>query len=434
MSNEDCQSANALLVCKVPLRDQAGAEWPRGKWMEVDKVHERLTFKSLAWLLERAKSNVEKFDVWTNVCLPDGFNQCGRCAPAAPSIRWMKLDKKIRAIEDTSQAGAYERALKNRPTPFVTQLKLDDDSGVGTVRIGVNVPSLIHRAYSRLPSHSRTESPQLAWRLDTDFSDPAKLDLPKFTLTSNRKDIQHAQPPNFIIDLRPEQLRSLEWMIKQESLDAPPFVEEETAEAILDQLGWRAQGRAQRPVRIRGGVLADEVGYGKTAITLGLIDCSTNLVKQEGKRDKASSRGKIYVRGTLVVVPPHLTRQWSSEVKKFAGEHFNVVTISSVSNLNSLTIEDVIDADILVIASNLLASNVYLSNLDSLSAGGSLPVQDGRYFNAKLDIILESLRDQVERLRDEGSSAVMREIREARKRGMFVIFVLPMASLMYLVS
>ncbi len=131
VSNEDCQSANALLVCKVPLRDQAGAEWPRGKWMEVDKVHERLTFKSLAWLLERAKSNVEKFDVWTNVCLPDGFNQCGRCAPAAPSIRWMKLDKKIRAIEDTSQAGAYERALKNRPTPFVTQLKLDDDSGVG---------------------------------------------------------------------------------------------------------------------------------------------------------------------------------------------------------------------------------------------------------------------------------------------------------------
>lgn len=388
--------------------------------MEVDKVHERLTFKSLAWLLERAKSNVEKFDVWTNVSLPGGFDQCGRCAPAAPHIRWMKVDKKIRAIEDTLQAGAYERALKNRPTPFVTQLKLDDDSGVGTVRIGVNVPSLIHRAYSRLPTHARKETPQLAWRLDTDFSDPAKLDLPKFTLTSNRKDPQHGQPPNFKIPLRLEQLRSLDWMLKQESLEASPFVEEEIAEAILDHLGWRAQGRAQRPIHIRGGVLADEVGYGKTAITLGLIDCSTGLIKKEGKPDKKRLKGKIYVRGTLVVVPPHLTRQWSSEVKKFTGDHFNVVAISSVSNLNSLTIEDVIDADILVIASNLLASNVYLSNLDSLSAGGSLPVQDGRYFNAKLDIVLESLRNQVERLRDEGSSAVMEEIREARKRGMSV--------------
>ncbi len=110
----------------------------------VDKVHERLAFKSLAWLLEHAKSNVEKFDVWTYVCLPEDFHQCGCCAPAVPSIRWMKLDKRIRAIEDASQAGAYERALKNRPTPFINQLKFGDDFGVGTVRIGVNVPSTGH--------------------------------------------------------------------------------------------------------------------------------------------------------------------------------------------------------------------------------------------------------------------------------------------------
>jgi hypothetical protein len=331
----------------------------------------------------------------------------------------MRVDKNIRAIEDPGQAGAFERALKDRPSPFVTQLRFDERAGVGFVRIGINIPSLIHRAFSRLPPASvmRSEPPRLSWRLSTDFTDPAKLNLRKFVLKSNRKDPEHQQPKNFIIPLRPEQLRSLGWMLRQESLDAEPFTEEEIAEAILDPLGWRAQGRAQRPVRVRGGVLADEVGYGKTAITLALIDSATKNVKEEPKPSKEELQGKIYCRGTLVIVPPHLTRQWASEAKKFTGSHFVVVVISTASAINSLSIEDVIDADLLVVASNLFRSNVYLANLEAFAAGGTLPNNDGRYFNARLDVVYQSLRDQVERLRTNGPAAVMEAIHEARKRG-----------------
>ena len=200
-------------------------------------------------------------------------------------------------------------------------------------------------------------------------------------------------------------------------LDVNQFTKEEIAEAILTHLNWRAQGRAQRPIRVRGGVLADEVGYGKTAITLGLIDSAAKSVRQEPRPSKGELHGKIYVRGTLVVVPPHLTRQWGSEIKKFTGDHFEVVIISTASNLNSLTIEEVQDADIIVVASNLFHSGVYLSNLEAFAAGGTLPNQDGRYFNARLDHILASLRNQVERLRNEGSDAAMEAIHEARKRG-----------------
>jgi hypothetical protein len=56
---------------------------------------------------------------------------------------------------------------------------------------------------------------------------------------SNKCDKERAQPPNFKISLRKEQLQSLEWMLRQESLAAPLFVEEEISEAILDPLGWR---------------------------------------------------------------------------------------------------------------------------------------------------------------------------------------------------
>ena len=322
------------------------------------------------------------------------------------------------AIEDSAEAGEYERRLKRRPAPFVTQLKLDD-SGTGTVRIGVNVASLTHRAFARLPTAGRNGRPTLSWRLDTNFKPLVKLVLPKFTLLSNRPDPEHRQPPHFKkFPLRVEQLRSLHWMLEQEKTSAPPFIEEEVSEAMLEPLGWRAEGRAQQPVYIRGGVLADQVGYGKTAITLGLIDCTRKQVARE-LDDATDIPGKIRVKASLVVVPPHLTRQWSTEIKKFVSSEakMQVVTLTTASNLNSLTVENVIDADIIVVASNLFKSSVYLANLEAIAAGGALPASDGRYFNARLDTALDTLKQQVDRLREEGSVSVMDAIHAARKKG-----------------
>ena len=65
-------------------------------------------------------------------------------------------------------------------------------------------------------------------------------------------------------------------MLAQEATK-DPFYEEEVSEAILGAMGWRAEGRVKRPVLIRGGIVADQVGYGKTAITLGLIDAAEEV-------------------------------------------------------------------------------------------------------------------------------------------------------------
>ncbi len=407
-----------MLVARVPLQSQAGSEWPKGAWQEVEQIHERATFRALSWLLERIKVVDGSFTTWHEVELPEDHSNCERCAPLAPSLRWVKQGKKPKPIEDSAEAGEYERRLKRRPAPFVTQLTLDDN-GMGTVRIGVNVASLIHRALARLPKAGRKGKPTLSWRLDTDFKPLVNLILPKFTLLSNRSDPQHQQPPHFEkFPLRVEQLRSLHWMLEQEKPDAPPFIEEEVSEAMLDPLGWRAEGRAQQPVHIRGGVLADQVGYGKTAITLGLIDCTRKKVAHEQEK-AAEIPGKIRVKASLVVVPPHLTRQWSTEIKKFVSPRakMQVVTLITASNLNPLTVEKVIEADIVVVASNLFRSSVYLANLEAIAAGGSLPASDGRYFNARLDTSLETLKEQVDRLREKGSVSVMDAIHSARKRG-----------------
>jgi len=407
-----------LLVARVPLHSQAGPEWPKGAWQEVEQIHERATFRALSWLLERIKVVDGSFTAWQGVELPEDHSSCERCAPLAPSLHWIKQAKKVMAIEDSAEAGEYERRLKRRPAPFVAQLKLDDDD-VGTVRIGVNIASLTHRAFARLPTAGRQGKPTLSWRLDTNFKPLVKLILPKFTLLSNRPDPQHQQPPHFEkFPLRLEQLRSLHWMLEQEKPDAPPFVEEEVSEAIFEPLGWRAEGRAQQPVHIRGGVLADQVGYGKTAITLGVVDCTRKEVARE-LECATEIPGKIRVKATLVVVPSHLTRQWSTEIQKFISPKakMQVVTLMTVSQLNSLTIDAVLEADIVVVASTLFRSNVYLTNLGAIAAGGSLPASDGRYFNARLDIALETLKGQVDRLRKKGSISVMDAIHAARKKG-----------------
>ena len=48
------------------------------------------------------------------------------------------------------------------------------------------------------------------------------------------------------------------WMLRQEA-STEPYYEEEVEEAMLPSLHWRAEGRARRPVLVRGGILADEV-------------------------------------------------------------------------------------------------------------------------------------------------------------------------------
>ncbi|KAJ7180752.1 hypothetical protein C8R46DRAFT_985768 [Mycena filopes] len=412
-STDACGSASAVLVCSVPLRGQAGSEWPQGTWGEVDKVHERSVFRRLAWLLERIRHIDDNFKgSWQTVEFPEDLSNCERCAPTAPQIEWKQAGKKMVALEDPVQAGKYERSLKKRPSAFVTQLKLDKN-GVGTVRVGFNAPTLLHRALSRLPVVNRTERPILTWRLNTSFTPAASQNLPKFIIASNKLDKEHAQPPHFKIKLRKEQLRSLEWMVQHESADAVPFVEEEISEAILHPLGWRAEGRAQRPVLVRGGVLADAVGYGKTATTLGLIDCTSKTVKADFER-MGRVDGKIAIKGTLIIVPPHLTRQWESEAKKFTKNHFNIIVIATLASLNPLTIEDFQDADIIIVASGLSKSQAYTDNLQLFAGNGVLPNSAGRHFNARLQEISASLKAQTNRLQDEGAAAVMKEIKRAQ--------------------
>ena len=127
ISQDACKSASALLVCNVPLGAEAGPEWCQLAYKEVEKVHERVAFRPLAWLTKHIRTIDGQFSEWQEVAPHEHDGKkgklvaCHRCAPVSPAILWAKSKKgKVVAVEDTVRAGEFERNLKRRPAPFVT--------------------------------------------------------------------------------------------------------------------------------------------------------------------------------------------------------------------------------------------------------------------------------------------------------------------------
>ncbi len=102
---------------------------------------------------------------------------------------------------------------------------------------------------------------------------------------------QAPQPDGLLLPLHPHQLRALHRCL---------LIESDHGDGSLS-----SDFGARHDYKSRGGVLADAVGTGKTATSIGLI-----LAGDEGNGGD-----------TLVVAPGHLIPQWKEEILKFAGTY-----------------------------------------------------------------------------------------------------------------
>ncbi|KAI9808767.1 MAG: hypothetical protein M1825_003920 [Sarcosagium campestre] len=405
-----CDKAIPLLTCSVPVHNlprERSTMWAKGDWVEVSSVNERNFFSSFSWLTERVR-RIPILDEWQTEHVALDLVRCLGCAPTPPAVKWTLQSNKLVPYEDPEQAGPHERALKNRPASFVTRARIDEDN-IGQLQIGLNIPSLLHRALGNLLAGSDAciSDAKVSWRLDTDYRWPARAVLPAFTLRSNKPDPECAQPPSFKFRLRPEQLRSLDWMKRQEAGAGIEFEEEEVEEALLPALGWRAEGAASRSISVRGGVLADQVGYGKTATTLGLIDSQFTA---HGRRPPASEAGLISVKATLIVVPGTLTDQWERESQKFMGSKYKVLVVKTQLNLTNLTLRDFEEADIIVVTWTIFNNETYLNKLAHFAAIPEMPSNSGRAFDAWFAFALGRVAEHVDILREQGSAALHVEL------------------------
>lgn len=402
-------ATTAILSCKVPLVNVENIGWRRGPWTLVNETSERLVYTSFSWLTEKVRYLDGFTNKWKELQLPDRHVKCQGCAPDLPRHRWKPVKvgptTKLVPFEDPRQAGHYERAMKVRVAPFVTYVRVDENN-VGRFMIGLNVPTLVHRALAKFPDLTSYNGVTLTWRLNTHYVWSADTILSKFDIRNNKNDAEasHVFPEGEKVDgvlrplkLRKEQLRSLSWMLQQESDEFPDFLEQEVEEAHLHHLGWRADVRVTRACKIRGGVLADEVGYGKTATTLALID---RQAEGAVTSSKTPCVGAIGLKATLIIVPRHLVLQWREQVTKFLGNKYTVIEVQDIKVLTSRTVRDFKQADIIIVAASIFTSDLYLKNLSLLAALPEAPATAGRALDAWLARATERISEHVEGMKN----------------------------------
>ncbi|KAL2807643.1 hypothetical protein BJX63DRAFT_425199 [Aspergillus granulosus] len=384
------------------------------KWIVTDPTDALDWLRDHAWLLQKAAA-YSSFGEWSEIIQEElRLEQCFNCVPKKPQIIWGRNRRGWRrAYEDPYGAARYERQVKLRPRPFLI-CRRTDEQGLGHFRIMLNVLTLLHQATSRLVD-SRVKSCSLRWRLVLNSYDVRNMAFPKFILKNNREDLQSSQPPGFLRGLRPEQLRSLSWMIKQEADDIKPFMEEESEEALLPTLMWRAEGRVTAPKTVRGGILADDVGYGKTAITLGLIDSQYGKTKWDAPIP-LNDQGLITSRASLIVVPAILLQQWQSEIVKFLGSKYKVLVFHSATALAKTTIENIRYCDIILVSWSAFNTPAYFKRMQKFSGAPRVPLKPGRHFDDWFNNACRSMRSHVRVLAEEGPAAFLKVLQTARAK------------------
>eukprot|EP00939_MAST-03C_sp_MAST-3C-sp1_P004796 g4796.t1 len=444
-----------------------------GKWCSAPllKSGSSAAAAQLRWIFSRL-SVPNSLREWVSADLACAQGQClvkrcPRCAPTQPSIEFARVGNRTVPRENAKEAGPYERAIKNRPPIFSIDLRVQ--GATGNVRVAVNATSLMHRACGELPIRT-VEGATLAsleWRL-VPHEPVVPASIP-FVLTSNRHDTpsrfglaQWSQPPSILntpYRLRREQLRSLHWMVRQENAvvvaqtddndDAAksrvvstssntPYREEAMAECVLNQLNWRAEAKASIPVMVRGGVLADKVGYGKTALAVALHDIRR---ASRGVSPMSDARNSLPVQATLVIVPSQLGKQWLREIFKFTagksaapygrlgkGSHPKVLLVESVAELNKLTVRDVANAEFVICAEDVFKkSEVYWNRFSAFSGTRKLPPvsnkekQKGstssRHFDVCYESALRSLGRRVRSFLEGARSSASSEVKISAAAG-----------------
>ena len=403
----DCHAARVtVLSCRIPVTSNEKNGWQSGPWKLIDETNERVLFSHFAWLTEGVRGLDGFSGDWRQLPLQYGQVSCTTCAPKSPSMKWrreqVRKTQMIKAYEDPAEATRYETSLKARPFPFVTLIRIDENN-IGCLKIELNVMTLLHRALAKLAGVQLDDTVTLSWRLDTQYTWPSKVLLPEFTLRNN-KNVEQAKyvfpQPNMA--LWKHQARSLQWMIKQEADDCPSFEEQEIEEVSLKQLGWRAEARATRRRHIRGGILADEVGYGKTAIILALVDCQSSKARSNLQTNPI---GRLPLRATLILLPPTLTPQWLGQIEMFLGKKYKVMVIDNALALSKKSIKQFQAVDIVLVSWSLFKAENYVRNVSLLAALPEVHLSAKHSFKFKpwLDKALEKVADHTEEMKTVSS-------------------------------
>ncbi|KAG7286384.1 hypothetical protein NEMBOFW57_008693 [Staphylotrichum longicolle] len=357
------------------------------------------SFLSAAICASRAPADHALFTHLDGNWIP--ITSCRDCSVTPPEIAvYLKKDEKnsTRAIpkftkvilEDPDEAALFERQYQDLPRAVAVAARLlQGCQGESTVdvRVMLQPKTLASRALGYLLQAHRTASRgRLALVSDAKTSFTVMLDYAPSSASgfapfhhsiqpcgakflagidlTRKPALPNPVPPRFVRlsgkgtkmkmvehKLRSSQQEAVKWMLQREHTPLD-FVKSEIEEEVVAPLNLRVAGKAEWtnhfPYSSRGGVVAHEIGYGKTVVSLALIDCmryfdqEASIKERKEKVDAALLEEHLrtfeelggldldhpklraetffcHLPATLVIVPRHITDQWAKEAEKFLG-------------------------------------------------------------------------------------------------------------------
>lgn len=146
-----------------------------------------------------------------------------------------------------------------------------------------------------------------------------------------------AAPMMVVGDLYTHQKQALSFMTKHEQTDEAFGRTDGLSDFSLWKRIHRARGDvyvnaitsqeiSNKPAATRGGLLADQMGMGKTLTTISLICSSLDDATTFGKRKISKEAQTVCTsRATLVVCPVSLVEVWKDQINRYTGRKLNVL-------------------------------------------------------------------------------------------------------------
>ncbi|KAI0974015.1 hypothetical protein F4678DRAFT_394727 [Xylaria arbuscula] len=270
--------------------------------------------------------------------------RCAQRSIGLPDVYWMEkaIDKTKKGDRNvlepyrlSGEMRTYEEELRKAGEVLTVAVKIKDNEtrkGWKEVRANyeVNIDLLRHRAASYLPQVNNCSDKDFELVITVDTKKES-LNISNLRFESFKNSLRRLQaeksiePRKVFINghvLSEKQEISLDWMLNKERI-LLSFTEREIEECWFNPLNLRVLGIAERSIVRPGGILADDVGYGKTIISLALMQAqqASDQAKCHEEREEQNPKklNTLALAASLVLVPKHLVDQWREEAVKFLG-------------------------------------------------------------------------------------------------------------------
>ncbi|KUJ21121.1 uncharacterized protein LY89DRAFT_778739 [Mollisia scopiformis] len=342
-----CSNTWTIFDCNAKIAEKFANRYEKSVRVTINQKNALRFYTDFRYLFARClvmKPHIWGLETWQQVSQDEVKKRCLECSPEHPKLFRIlassKGESRVAVSEDTAQAGEYERKMKLRPPPFSQTYCIEEEQL--NFRIHLNPLTVVHQAVDELTTDGNRDNIKAEWRLVTDDKSMPRDILGRF------KECESEEAAN--------------WALSQETYPEP-FTEEEIVEAECAEFGYRVWGRATRKVTRRVGILAADVGFGKTPTILALI--------QHAQVRSEELHGYIPTKATLIFVPRHIVQQWKTEIETFTPS-MKICTILTAQGFAKYTVQDFRNADIILMPRTLCDDAPYLKALARVSGQAEL--------------------------------------------------------------